>query len=600
MSEIIEGTAVEEHGTDLAPAAPSNLFRTDNPADVLARAQDTAEALMPVVRKQGLIANIQGKDHLTVEAWQTLGAMLGVTAVCEWTRKLDNGWEARVEARTLDGRVIGAAEAECLRDEKRWADADDYAVRSMAQCVPLRARILTRTGFKGYQQVAIGEEVLAYDQATGRNEWVPLEAVNTFGAEPVVRLRNRSFDFTCTPDHSWACEGGTGARKLVKASALGTYSIVRAAPTPGGDHPMEAREAEVIGWLLTDGTIRYPSRGGVRCHVDQSKPEHIARLRELLDGWATESVNRDAGEHTFPSGLTYATRQAHRFSLTSAVSRYLLALAGIKGKDEVPECLGHLSVNARRAMLRGMLAADGAARPSDGGFEGCRWRFSKQNEATMETVRVLATLEGIALGTVSGFANVNGGWQPTQTLRANRMTSARSLRAEHLAPEPVWCPTTKHGTWVMELDGNVSITGNTRATSKALASVLRFVATLAGFQGTPAEEMPRDGGSAAQSDTPRKPSDKQLGFLERLLKEAGVDGGTVITTRDYAREHLTGGKGGSMSKTIDGLKGDNAAEMLERLTDAAQKWAGAQTDIPLDDTPWPDDVEASGGEEPPF
>ena len=29
--------------------------------------------------------------------------------------------------------MIGAAEAECMRDEKRWCTADDYAVRSMAQ-----------------------------------------------------------------------------------------------------------------------------------------------------------------------------------------------------------------------------------------------------------------------------------------------------------------------------------------------------------------------------------------------------------------------------------------------------------------------------------
>lgn len=133
MSEdVIEGTGVELEPQ--APAAvPVNLFRTDNPAEVLKRAQETADALMPVVRKQNLVSNIQGREHLRVEAWTTLGAMLGVTPVCEWTRKLENGWEARVEARTLDGRVIGAAEAECLRDESTWKNRDDYALRSMAQ-----------------------------------------------------------------------------------------------------------------------------------------------------------------------------------------------------------------------------------------------------------------------------------------------------------------------------------------------------------------------------------------------------------------------------------------------------------------------------------
>lgn len=131
MSEVVEAEVVE--ATEMVPAPPSNLFRTDDPAQVLTRAQETANALMPVVREKNLTVSIQGREHLRVEAWTTLGAMLGVTPVCSWTRKLENGWEARVEARTLDGRVIGAAEAECLTTEKRWSDADDFAVRSMAQ-----------------------------------------------------------------------------------------------------------------------------------------------------------------------------------------------------------------------------------------------------------------------------------------------------------------------------------------------------------------------------------------------------------------------------------------------------------------------------------
>lgn len=132
-AEPVEATVIEEPGSELAPVAPRSLWRTDDPAEVLTRATDTAEALMPVIRARGLVVSIQGRDHLTVEAWQTLGAMVGVSPVCVWTRKLEDGWEARVEARASDGRVVGAAEAECLRGEDRWSRADDFAVRSMAQ-----------------------------------------------------------------------------------------------------------------------------------------------------------------------------------------------------------------------------------------------------------------------------------------------------------------------------------------------------------------------------------------------------------------------------------------------------------------------------------
>jgi len=79
------------------------------------------------------VQKIGEREHPKVEAWTLLGSMLGVFPVCVWTKPLDNGWEARVEARTRMGEVVGAAEAECLRSERRWASADDYALRSMAQ-----------------------------------------------------------------------------------------------------------------------------------------------------------------------------------------------------------------------------------------------------------------------------------------------------------------------------------------------------------------------------------------------------------------------------------------------------------------------------------
>lgn len=134
MSDHVESTAVEV-GTDLVPAPPPSptLFRTDDPVQVVERASVAASALNDVLRRQRLTKRISGREHVLVEGWTTLGSMLGVVPVCTWTRKLPNGWEARVEARTLDGRTVGAAEAQCTRDETTWADRDDYALRSMAQ-----------------------------------------------------------------------------------------------------------------------------------------------------------------------------------------------------------------------------------------------------------------------------------------------------------------------------------------------------------------------------------------------------------------------------------------------------------------------------------
>lgn len=133
-TDHVDGTA-EEIGTDLEPHAPANLFRTDDPVEVVEQATRVANALKALLVAQGLTQNIQGKAHVRVEGWQALGAMLGVTAICTHTEEVDGGWKATVEARAADGRVIGRADAMCTKHEKRgpWKGADDYARLSMAQ-----------------------------------------------------------------------------------------------------------------------------------------------------------------------------------------------------------------------------------------------------------------------------------------------------------------------------------------------------------------------------------------------------------------------------------------------------------------------------------
>jgi hypothetical protein len=129
--EVVDEDQVELVPYEPTPAA-AGLFGTDDPEQVVARAVKIADALERVLREKKLITKIRAGEHVRVEGWTLLGSMLGVFPVLAWTRKLDDGWEARVEARTLDGRIVGAAESECLRSESHWAKRDDFALRSMA------------------------------------------------------------------------------------------------------------------------------------------------------------------------------------------------------------------------------------------------------------------------------------------------------------------------------------------------------------------------------------------------------------------------------------------------------------------------------------
>lgn len=104
------------------------------PAAMVAGASEMAGVLRAVIEKQGLFENIQGKKHVKLEGWTTLGSMLGVLPREKRVRRFKDGsYEAHVElVNYRSGIVIGSASAICGIDEKRWARADRYARRSMA------------------------------------------------------------------------------------------------------------------------------------------------------------------------------------------------------------------------------------------------------------------------------------------------------------------------------------------------------------------------------------------------------------------------------------------------------------------------------------
>jgi hypothetical protein len=121
--------------TELVPIeqpVAANLFLTRDPDTFLARASKTAGALARVVHERKLFTRIRGSEHVHVEGWTLLGSLLGVFPITEWTRRIDDGWEARVVAKTRAGELVGAAESMCSPKEARWRNADDYAIRSMA------------------------------------------------------------------------------------------------------------------------------------------------------------------------------------------------------------------------------------------------------------------------------------------------------------------------------------------------------------------------------------------------------------------------------------------------------------------------------------
>jgi hypothetical protein len=227
--------------TDLVPGqpeqtAPAMLFRSQEPEDIVRQAGAVARALAPVIEDRGLYTDINGRRHVRVEGWTLLGSMLGVFPICVWSRPTDNGWEARVEARTLAGALVGAAEASCTRDEPNWRDKPDYALRSMSQTRATSKALRLPLGFvvalAGYEATPAEEAEVARVRSGAR-----MTTPNTARAAQTLRIATERAEERPIPPATEA------QVRAIYAIARGSHGL--------DDEEVESRCRERFGIAIT-------------------------------------------------------------------------------------------------------------------------------------------------------------------------------------------------------------------------------------------------------------------------------------------------------------------------------------------------------------
>ena len=228
--EVVEGELLPDVYEQ--PPGPLTLFGSD-PQLALVRMGDLADALMHVVRDRKLAVRIRGKEFLTIEAWVTLGALVGVHASIVWTKpnETGDGIIARAEARTLNGALVGAGEAECSRVEQHWKHAEPHAVRAMSQ-----TRALSRALQAPLRHIAVlaGYAGASAEEMPDTNDNVVLRADGKGKLPPEVRATRDQLQRVgvlvakleqTDPETDWRAKtravAGVSADMLTKASADG-------------------------------------------------------------------------------------------------------------------------------------------------------------------------------------------------------------------------------------------------------------------------------------------------------------------------------------------------------------------------------------------
>jgi hypothetical protein len=114
-----------------------------------------------------------------------------------------------------------------------WSRAKSLAKQKfdVYPCVPMESQALTKEGWKYYHELKVGENILAYNQETNKNEWTPIIALQFFENAPLVRLfkSQTNFDVKCTPNHKWVLAESNSKYpdNLVEAKDITKHMIIK-------------------------------------------------------------------------------------------------------------------------------------------------------------------------------------------------------------------------------------------------------------------------------------------------------------------------------------------------------------------------------------
>ena len=354
----------------------------------------------------------------------------------------DNAWEKMETA--ARGRAIAA-----------WGFG--VLPGSGIACVPRRAEALTREGWKPPEKLTVGEDVLVYDMTTDRTVWSPLEAIHEYAEQPVYRVGHSRWSMLATASHRWAVRrkpwpGGAPGRAIRTTVELshGEPHLITARPVVADVSAVDARDAALLGWLATDGSIAWTG-GSYRGRRDGPYPtariqqsKYVQEVRRLVGDFGSERLTSPARIQII-KGRQYACRDGFVWSLHAAWRNRVFGLLDIYGKADlvrVPAALGQIE---RRAMYEAMMAANGSTTRAT-------HDFATGHPAVMDTFQALAALLGLPLGPVR---------RQGRCLHVSVRATEPVIKTVVLeGREDVWCPQTAYGTWVCRLDGQVSITGN--------------------------------------------------------------------------------------------------------------------------------------------
>jgi hypothetical protein len=380
-----------------------------------------------------------------------------------------------------------------------------YGIGQFLNCVPMDTEILTRDGWKSYDQVCVGDETLGYNPHSGQNEWTPVLTKLKKRSESVVSMKIGNWESRSTPGHRWWSErvtsvpvklmascpicGAKGGKrgKFVSTRAVQSHiahehgmsrapqptyrveefvqtdSITKAhrlrvsapAEDDRGNDKITEDEAALLGWIVGEGQVNYEFRT-LNVKVYQSKPKFIPTIDTLLEDIPHSRYVRDRNPGKYLPETSWR--------LSSPYARDLFARS--KFEELTPdEFVLSLSTKQRARWLEAIYQGEGTAAHgtvADGLERAESMRITQNVGLWADAITLAIYLEGYRptrriKNKVKAKPQHSYSWHITY---GRPWIGGTEIKYEDLGEQPVWCVETGLGTWTMRQNGLPILTGN--------------------------------------------------------------------------------------------------------------------------------------------
>lgn len=312
-------------------------------------------------------------------------------------------------------------------------------------CVPVStSKALTKEGWKSYFELEVGELILAYDMKTKTNKWTPILNLHYYENAPTIDIvkPGHNIKLTSTPDHKWVVyRKATGPDLVVHKNAELIYSLIQKLK----NKEITFAEAKEYQSSIQEHYKKYKDCTWEE-FLSESKfskgGEFLITTEELKNGAFKQYVIKNAA----PLDETYSD------SYLKLTSKY---------NDSWTANVLDMSRSQSEVWFSSAIIYDGNQNKDhevnpNGSKTYKTYGFKQKHPDHQDAFVASCILTGrrVRYGSYSengcrNFYITERDYIPLDVVHFNDGDST-----------DVWCPETEFGTWVMNQDGLVTITGN--------------------------------------------------------------------------------------------------------------------------------------------